>query len=241
MADRNIKKMTTPRGTFVWPKLVEPDYGSKEYPKPDGEYSVKVRFDAEDPAFIPFKKKIDAALEAAVENARAQFAELKPATRKKLGDISINEPFEVVYDEDENETGEVLMKFTMKAGGIVKKGPRQGKRWARKPQLFDAKGKPMLKAPEIWGGTVGKVSFSFITDGYFIPGTGATGIKLQLEAVQIIELVSGGQRQGSDFGFEEEEDGFEYDESQFEDEADDDSDNDEFGDAGADDEGAADF
>ena len=211
MADRPTPiKMTTPRGRFKFPKLTEPDYGSKDYPNPDGAYKTKVVFDQNDPAFQAFLAKLKPHHDAAVEAARAAFKELKIETRKKLGDITINGLFGVLYDkETEEPTGEVEMNFSMKASGVVKKGPRAGKKWSRKPQIFDAKGKPMLKTPDIWGGTVGNVSFSFIPGGYFIPGTGACGLSFTLEAAQIIDLVSGGQRQASDFGFEEEE-GYEY-------------------------------
>lgn len=243
MADRNVTKMTTPRATLKWPKLSEPDYGSKQYPDPDGKYTTKLVFDEADPAFEAFRAKIEKVHARAVELAREKFAELKVATRKKLGDITINEPFTVIYDEETEEpTGEVEMKVSMKASGTIKKGPRAGKPWNRKPQLFDAKGKPMVKTPDIWGGTIAKVSFSFPTDGYFIPGTGACGVSFQLEAVQIIDLVSGGQRSADDYGFGEEE-GYEYDETAS---SNDEEDDDEFGDetGGADDgdpEGAADF
>ncbi len=244
MTERKVTKMRTPRAVFVWPKLTEPDYGSNQYPKPDGEYTTKLRFDGSDPAFIAFREKIEKAHARSVELGRDKFGELKVATRKKLGDITINEPFTEVYDnETEEPTGEVEMKVSMKASGTVKKGPRAGKTWSRKPQLFDAKGKPMLKVPDIWGGTVGKVSFSFVTDGYFIPGTGAVGISFQLEAAQIIDLVSGGQRKASDYGFGE-EDGYEHEDA----DTDEDEDDDEFGDESGssdddsdDDDGAADF
>ncbi len=240
MAQRNITKMTTPRATFVWPKLSEPDYGSKQYPNPDGVYTTKLRFNEDDPAFQDFRAKIEKAHARAVELAKEQFKELKVATRKKLGEVTINQPFTVVYDQETEEpTGEVEMKVSMKASGTVKKGPRAGKTWERKPTLFDAKGKPMLKVPDIWGGTVGKVSFSFVTDGYFINGTGACGISFQLEAVQIIDLVSGGTRKADDYGFGE-EDGYEHDDKAVADE--DDEDDDEFGDETSDeDDDAADF
>lgn len=213
MADRkNRIKMTSARGRFKFPKLNEPDYGSKDYPNPDGSYKTKIVYDAEDPSFKEMIAKLKPYHEAAIENARAAFKELKVETRKKLGDITINDLFTTLYDkETEEPTGEVEMTFSMKASGVVKKGPRAGKKWTRKPTIFDAKGKPMLKTPDIWGGTVGKVSFSFDPDGYFVSGTGACGISFSLEAVQIIDLVSGGTRQASDFGFEEEE-GYEYEE-----------------------------
>lgn len=243
MADRNITKMTTPRASFKWPKLTEPDYGSNQYPKPDGEYTVKLVFNEDDPAFQSFRAKIEKAHERAVKLGEEKFDELKVGTRKKLGEITVNEPFTIVYDnETEEPTGEVEMKVSMKASGTVKKGPRAGKTWQRKPQLFDAKGKPMIKTPDIWGGTVGKVSFSFVSDGYFIPGTGACGISFQLEAVQIIDLVSGGQRQAGDYGFGE-EDGYEHDDKTMADDEDGEEE-DEFGDeTGGDEdpEGSADF
>jgi hypothetical protein len=237
MANRDVTKMTTPRAAFKWPKLTEPDYGTNQYPNPDGAYSVKLIFDESDPAFQAFRAKIEKAHAKAVANGEEKFTELKVATRKKLGQVTINEPFTMVYDQETEEpTGEVEMKVSMKASGTVKKGPRAGKKWERKPQLFDAKGKPMLKTPDIWGGTIGKVSFSFVTDGYFIPATGACGISFQLEAVQIIDLVSGGQRKADDYGFGE-EDGYEY-----EDKTDDEDEDDEFGDESDDDpDGAADF
>jgi hypothetical protein len=244
MAKPNMTKMNTPRGKFKWPKLNEPDYGTKEYPNPDGVYTTKIIFDETDPNFQKFRSRVLTAHERAVANGKEKFKELKVETRKKLKDITVNEPFTVIYDQETEEpTGEVEMKVSMKASGVIKKGPRAGKKWERKPVIFDAAGKPMLKAPDIWGGTVGKVSFSFNPEGYFIPGTGACGISFQLEAVQIIDLVSGGTRKASDYGFEEEE-GYEYDETAAtsSDEDDDDEFGDETGGESSDDpEGAADF
>lgn len=226
MADRNIIKMTSAKGTFKWPKLTEVDYGSKQYPDPDGSFSTKIIYNESDPAFMAMRAKLLPYHKAAIANAEVAFKELKVETRKKLGSVTVNELFTVLYDQETEEpTGEVEMKVSMKAGGTIKKGPRAGKKWSRKPTIFDAKGKPMLKTPDIWGGTTGKVSFSFVDGGYFIPGTGACGLSLQLEAVQIIDLVSGGQRQASDFGFDE-EDGYEHDDSAVVDEDDGD---DEFG------------
>lgn len=242
MAKPNRTKMTTPRGTFKWPKLTEPDYGSKDYPKPDGEYSVKVIFQETDASFQKFRSKIEELHARVVEEAKAKFKELKVETRKKLKEITINEPFTVIYDQETEEpTGEIEMKFSMKASGVVKKGPREGKRWNRKPVIFDAKGKPMLKTPDIWGGTVGRVSFTFDPEGYFIPGTAACGISFSLEAAQIIDLVSGGQRNAGEFGFEE-EDGYEHDDASVSE--DEDEDKDEFGDetgGDGDPEGSEDF
>ena len=77
--------------------------------------------------------------------------------------------------------------------GWIKVSKKTGKKWTRKPSLFDAKGTILKNAPPIWGGTVGKVAFSVTEGGYFVPGTGAAGISLSLEGVPIIELRSGAQ------------------------------------------------
>ncbi|WEM05508.1 ssDNA binding protein and ssDNA annealing protein [Ralstonia phage BOESR1] len=207
MADKKQKnpEFTSPRGVFVYPKLNEPDYGNEKFPKPDGEYSVNLRMTRE-AAEQWINAKLKTHLDEAYAEAEAEFAKLPVGTRKKLGSVTQNDLFKIEYDkETEEETGFVTFKFAMKAGGKTK----AGKEWSRKPVIFDAKGKKMVKTPDIWGGTEGKVSFE--ARPYFIPGTGAAGLKLALNAVQVIDLKSGGGRDAEGYGFGE-EDGYEYDE-----------------------------
>lgn len=207
---RNYPKFTTPKGTFKFPKLDKPDFGTKEYPKPDGEFSVKLVLKAGSPEANELIKKLQPLHDEAVSAGKAAFKELKVDQRKKLGDVKVNELFTTVYDQETEEpTGEIEFKFARKASGTFKKGPKDGEKWHAKVDLYDAKGLPMRKAPAIWGGTVGKVSFE--ASAYFIPGTGAAGLKLGLLGAQIIELVSGGQRSASSHGFGE-EDGYSYEE-----------------------------
>lgn len=209
MADKpKIVKMNTPLGTAKWPKLHEPDYGTKDYPKPEGEYSVKLVFNETDPKFVAFQEKLRPYMDAVETMADAEFANLKKPQRDKLGSPSRNDIFTPIYDENDEPTGEVEMKLTMKASGVVKKGPREGKKWSRKPQLFDALGRPIKKPVEVWGGSELIVSFSFREDGYFIPATGAYGIKCQLDAAQIVTLRQGGERSAADYGFSAQEGGF---------------------------------
>ena len=213
MADKRPKlvKMVSPRLTFVFPKLTAPDYGTKDYPKPDGEYSTKGRMAADSPEAKAFIAKLQPHVDAAMADAEKQFKELKVETRKKLGSVKWNDLYTVLYDQETEEpTGEIEFKFAMKASGERKKGPKSGSRWHRQPDIFDARGVPMKKLPDIWSGTVGKVSFEI--SPYFIPGTGVGGLKLALLGVQVIDLVSGGGRNASDHGFGEEE-GYAHDDS----------------------------
>ncbi|MBH3383811.1 DUF2815 domain-containing protein [Pseudomonas juntendi] len=194
--------MTSPRGIFRYPALTKPDFGTDEYPKLDGEYKVTLILTQEEAA--PFLAKLEPLHEAAIANGREEFKKLKIEARKKLKDVTVQPLYTEEYDkETEEPTGRLFFNIKMAASGKSKK---DGSVWTRKPALFDAKGKPMLKVPDIWGGTEGKVSFEVAP--YFIPGTALAGIKLRLNAVQVIELRSGGNKSAGEYGFGEEEGGF---------------------------------
>lgn len=212
-----LPKLMTPRGTFVFPKLSEPDYGTKEYPKPDGEYSLKFRMtQADADEFLAQKFKdgdrmvsLQDLYDEAIQDGERQFAELKVETRKKLKELTADELYTVLYDKvTEEPTGEVEFKFKMKASGEFKKGPKAGQKWHRQPDLFDAKGRKIGKGVNIWGGSEGKVAFS--VRPYFVAGQGSAGLSRMLNAVQVIELVTNGSRSADSYGFGA-EDGFGYD------------------------------
>lgn len=196
----------TPRGVFKYPALSAPDYGTDEYPKPNGEYKVTLVIHEDDAE--PLLKKLRPLHEGAMEKGREEFAKLKVEARKKLKEVTEQPLYTTVYDpETEEPTGYIEFTFKMTASGESKK---DSKPWSRKPALFDAKGVPFKKVPAIWGGTEGKVSFTAAP--YFIAGTGLAGLKLYLEAAQVIELVTAGQRSASSYGFGEEE-GYEQEDS----------------------------
>jgi hypothetical protein len=209
MSDKKVfLKRNAPLAVFKFPKLVEPDYGTKDYPNPEGVYTTKLIFNETDPAFIKFQEMMGEFEAKAKANAEAAFAALKKPQRDKLGGPTCNPVFVPVYDDQDSPTGEFEVKVSMKASGVVKKGPRAGKKWSRKPALFDALGRPIKGSIEIWGGTEGIIAFSFDPEGYFIPATGAFGLKLQLEAVQIVTLRSGGEQTADSYGFGAQEGGF---------------------------------
>ncbi len=207
------------KGAFRFPKLSEPDYGTDDYPKPDGEYSVQLLGRPEDPAVKAELAKLEPLHKQAIAQAKEALKEMKAESKAKLkkkngeGLLQINDLFSEVFDKDTDEpTGEIAFKFGMKASGEYKKGPKMGKRWNRKPGLFDAKGQPMKNPPEIWSGSVGRISYE--ARPYFVEGTGAVGVKLSLEAARILELVSKGERSASAYGFDAEEEGYSYDPSE---------------------------
>lgn len=221
----NKQKLSTPRGVLKFPKLNEPDHGSKDYPCQHkwGDYKTTLVLDRSKPGVAAFLAKLDKALEVAQELAEAAFAELPLKQRKAFeakgikGPVRVS-PYAEVYDEETEEpTGMVEMKFSKRAGGERKS---DGKEWTAKPDLFDAKLKPINpKKVPIWSGSVATVNFDL--EPYFVTGTGDYGLSRRLNAVQIIELISaGGNRSASSYGFSEEEgfDGSEYDSEAGEDE-----------------------
>lgn len=199
-----MNKFTSPKGIFRYPALTKPDYGNAQFPKPAGEYKVQLIFTQA--AAAPLIAKLTPMYEDAMKDGREKFAGLKVEQRKKLGALKENELYSVEYDQTTEEpTGNLIFKFAMVASGTSKK---DGKPWQRKPVLFDAKGNPIPPSADlqIGGGSIGRVTFE--PAPYFIPGTGAAGLKLRLVAAQVIELRSYAGNAAS-FGFDAEEGGFE--------------------------------
>ena len=199
-------RYTSPKGTFKYPALVKPDYGTKDFPKPNGEFKVQLILnEAENEEFIAKMQKLH---DAAVAEGEKKFKELKVEQRKKLKELKVSDLFAVEYDkETEEPTGNVVFKFSTTATGKNAKGED----WSRKIPLFDAKGKP-LTLKSVGGGTLGKVSFE--ASPYFVAGQGMAGIKFYLVAAQILELrqFSGGSSSDYGFGAEEGFDGIDNDE-----------------------------
>lgn len=200
MADKKAKRpqFTSPKGTFKYPRLNEADTKFKD----EGEFSVKLVLSKDDAE--PLIAKLKPLHDEAVTKGKAAFKELKPDVKAKLAkkgikNAVINAFYSDEVDAEGNETGNVEFNIKRTASGVNKK---TNKPWEIKSiPMFDAKGKKIAVNP--WGGTVGKVTFT--VGDYFIAGTAACGIKLSLEAVQILELVQGGEKSASGYGFEEEE------------------------------------
>lgn len=188
------KIYTTPEGVFRFPSLIKVDYGTEEYPKPAGQYKTGLILSEEEAA--PLVKLLTPLHLEAVAEGEEKFAKLGIAVRKKLKELSVNDFFTPEYDkETEEPTGNLIFSFKSTFSGVRKDGTK----WQRKLNVFDAQGDPLKAGVDVWGGTRGVIAFS--TRPYFVDGTGTAGLSLSLEAVQIIELVQGGQRGADSFGF----------------------------------------
>lgn len=234
MADKKKKPTIyrTPKGVLRYPRLRKPDHGTKDYPDKDGAYKTDLVLSEK--AAAKLTKMLKPLYKEAEKEGRKAYGELKAATRKK-NDFSMNDLSTPEYDDDDNETGNVIFRFKKKASGTRKDDTK----WkAFPPTLFDAGRKPIPKSVDPWGGSEAVVAFT--VSPYFIPGTCTAGLKLALDAVQIIDLVQGGERSADDYGFEE-EDGYSAPEDDDEDEEDEDDSSSEDEEDEDDDNGGIDF
>lgn len=212
MSDDNEKKryekVTTPRVTLVWPKLHEADFGSKQFPDPEGSFKTKFNMPLDAEPTERFLALLRPIHDEAVELGRAEFAKLKAETRKKLKDITVNDLYTELLDkETEEPTGDIQFSAKMKATFTYRKGPKAGQKGKRVCPIFDSFGQRIEKPPVIFGGTIARVTV--VPSIYFIPGTGACGVSLNLEAAQIIKL-SSAERNADSYGFGKEEDGYQH-------------------------------
>lgn len=180
-------RFVTDTGIAIYPYLIEPDTQFNA----DGEYKVKLRlspdskvYDEKRKALTDIQSFIDEKMTAALEKAQQE-------NKGKIKEA------DAPYTIDE-ETGEVLVNFKLKAKGQT----RDGKEFEQRPALFDAKGKP-FDGESIWGGSRIKISFEVVP--FYTKLIGA-GVTMRLKAVQIIELKAGGSGGSADsYGFGEEE------------------------------------
>ena len=184
-----------PRADAIYPKLNTPDTKFDS----DGVFETKLGFvvaEAID-GVIGTKNVTLADILARAEKLRDEFAEAKREElaagdgkqKKKAKELAVREIGEAEQDD---------------ATGSLAEHGWSVQAWSRKPKLFDAKGKDLGKnPPSIYGGSVLKVAVQFVP--YYTPKDNEVGVSIRLEAVQVIELVSGGGRSASAYGFGAEE------------------------------------
>ena len=100
------------------------------------------------------------------------------------------------HDDEGEETGEVFLRFKLKA----KVTPKDGKPFAQKPNGFDADGSPWDDETPVYGGSVIKVNFEAVP--YGPDSNKKVGLTLRLRAFQVKELVTTGGASASGYGFD---------------------------------------
>lgn len=199
MAEGKKKKLPihrSPRGVLVYPWVNKPDTKFNA----DGEFRTKLRLPESDAATKEFIALLDLAHIDAVQQIKEELkAKGKPVKSLKIAD----KPYKAELNDDEEETGNIVISFKQKAKG---KNKKTGEEYTRTVKLYDAKGQELKK--NVYGGSEGKVGFHIVP--FYTAQVGA-GISLRLLAVQVLKLVEGGGGASfDDCGFEA-EDGYEAD------------------------------
>lgn len=188
-------KFKTPTGTAIWPRLDEPDTRWK----PEGEYRCTVRVKQDAPGVKKFLDDLQQVYDQHIAKWKADGKD-KPKKGQKKPEV-VAPPWKLVLDDNEDETGEVDIKCSLKA----QIAPAGKPKYTQRPALFDAQGHPM-KALRVGSGS--QVRVAGVVNTWESP-LGA-GVQLWLKAVQVLKLVAPGA-DASYYGFEK-EDGFDISE-----------------------------
>jgi hypothetical protein len=202
MAQKKYPIFNTPKGVAVWPNLNAPDTKFK----PEGEYTSKLAFDPNLPEVQAMISKFEAIRD---ELFKAEIANADtPAKRKALEKFNVAPVFTEELDKEGDETGRILINFKMKASGVSQK---TNKPWSRKPTIFDSKGVEIKNPPTIGGGSTLRVACEL--GGGPVPSAKLFYLSPKLVGVKLLELVTFGSMSSKDMGFDEDEGGYEADNS----------------------------
>lgn len=200
------KTYTTPVAPFgPYPRITKPDFKFKD----EGEFSVKVILPTDNPVAIKMRALADEVAAEALKDGKAKLVEKGKAADAKKMAIN-NHPYSDETDDEGNETGRTVFKFSMKHSGVSKKNNKPWKRW---PKLFDAAGNAIARPKDsdydfdVWSGSEGAVSFEAVP--YAPNAKIGAGCKFALVAAQITKLVEGGDGgSADDYGFAKQDGGF---------------------------------
>lgn len=193
-----MKTIKLPRGTARYPHLNEPD----EY---EGvrKYKVDLVVDGTDPEVIAMIEQLEAIRDEAYD--KAVNAEANPAKKKKLKAMNPHPVFLPVLDDEGEETDEIMFRCQSHASYT-----KNGKTTEIKPTVVDAKKRAIPRNVRVGGGSTLRVAVTPIT--YQMGATKLYGASLRIAAVQVLKLEQFGG--GADM-FDEEEDGFDVQASEF--------------------------
>lgn len=199
---KKLPTVTTPAGVALWASLNTPD---TKY-KAEGKYQVKLAFDA-DIDLSAVQSKVEALIDEKYDEVVEEITEKltkqgkKGLIKKTIEAIEKVSPFHEELDGDTGEpTGRIIINSSMTASGISKKTQKS---WKRKPDIFAASAKKLTNPPAIGSGSTMKLSAELFP--YYAANDKTVGVSLRLKGVQILTLVSYGERDASAYGFGEED------------------------------------
>lgn len=192
------KPFTSPRGIVTWACINKPSTKFKE----KGEYSLDLALPADvaAPLQAEFKTAAEAAKKAALEK------ETDAKKRAVLSKYELHVPGTDELGDDGNPTGRVIFKFKQTA--IITPKDKKKEPFEVKIGMFDAANKPIPSTVIVGKGSEVKAAYEVIP--FVMAGTKKVGVQLRLRAVQVLKLVKyvPGGGSASDYGFEQDADGY---------------------------------
>ncbi len=197
---KDYPRVFTPRGEAIYPAVDQPDYKFKE----NGEYHVRLRLNPDDPELQALVAQAEQIRDEAFDAKKSALEKQKKmALVRELTKAPVVKP--EINQETAEETGFVILRAALTAKVDIKNGPRAGESFEKRPDVFDAAGSRLRNIPKVGSGSTVKLNVTI--QDYETDGGKTIGARFELNAVQIIKLVQGGQRSASDYGFGVEEDG----------------------------------
>jgi hypothetical protein len=178
--------------------LIFIDRPSKKY----NNYTLHLAYDSGNAAV----KKLKADWEKRAEAVRQKAIKDAQAAKKGVAAAKALEITTPISEEMDEETGEPTGRLIIKAKTSAEyKDKKTNEMVAVRVPVFDAKAKPVKGRTKAGKGTIAKISGTL--SEYVSASIKKAGLTLYLDAVQILELVEYGG-DGSSYGFEAEEDGY---------------------------------
>lgn len=187
MSDKpKYKKVATPVGDAVYPKLTGPQPDTKF--DSNGVWHTKVAYTEDEIAeFVELLEEI--------RDARRD--ELLEENKRKYAKYTLADVVDEELDDDGEATGRLILKAKMKAH-VVTKG---GKEWDQQPNVFDCSSPPQLlnqKTLKLGGGSRIRLEVEVVP--YAMDSSKTIGVSLRLRGVQVIELREWGGEASTVFG-----------------------------------------
>lgn len=201
------KQVTPPvvlNGTAMWAVLHEP----KSYSEQDSNFFVDWENGAYFMQVVIPKGEAESVIKILHAARQREFdAEVKKNPKLKA-QLRMREVFDLEYDDEGKETGNVIFKPKLRAKVFSK---AKNKTFEFAPVIVDAKRNPLPDRVLIGNGS--KVKVRVEPRAYVMKSTKEVGVTLGLRGVQVLELVSYTPGTASAEDMFEEEDGFEIKDS----------------------------
>ena len=194
MADKpKFESFITPVGTAIYPHLLQPDTKFDS----DGVYRTTLALDPTEAGSLI--EQIEAVRDAFIEEEgwTVKDGKLMDGKKKKgtLADL-----FEDETDDEGEDTSRILIKAKQKA-----KITSGDDTFEKEVYIFDS-ANTKIKPKSLWTGS--QVKLAGVLIPYFMATNKECGVSLRLSAVQVFELVEGGEATAENYGFAATEGGY---------------------------------